>query len=505
MPYLIQKLRNLQQDVPLFSGIRRGIEREGLRVTAAGLPATTPHPKALGSKLTHPYITTDYSENLLELITPPCTKVDALLDGMKNTHQFVAEQLQDEWIWPQSLPCPLVGEIPIANYGTTPAARLKMRYREGLGLRYGREMQTIAGLHYNFSFPKSFWETWYTHMDPAHDTLQSCIDTQYFRMIRQHMRHVWILAYLFGASMAIDKSLLQDKTAPYLVPFGKTGMIAPYGCSLRLTPLGYYSAVQNELLHVRCDSLAEYMADLKAGMQLPYPPYQQLAEIYGDQAQLNTNLLQIEAEFYHPIRPKRTPMPGESALDSLAAHGVEYLEVRAIDINPLEPTGFSRQQLLFLDVYLLFCLSKPSPLFTDHKDWLNTLHKVASIGRTPGLAIMFEGQQQPLKTALLTCFDQFVEIARLLDAEQSDGRYQAAVAHFHEAVLDPSKLLSAQYHQHLEKVGDMAEAGMVLARQHKEALLSTPLPPGKTLHFQEVAKNSLEEQHKLEQDSSVQP
>lgn len=493
----------------MFSGIRRGIEREGLRVTSAGLPALTPHPEALGAKLTHPYITTDYSENLIELITPPCTKVDALLDGMKNTHQFVAEHLKDEWIWPLSLPCPLVGEIPIANYGTSQAARLKMRYREGLGLRYGREMQTIAGLHYNFSFPKSFWEIWYTHFDPAHDSLQSCIDAQYFHVIRQHMHHVWILAYLFGASPAIDKSLLKEgaKMGKYylpLQPFGKTGMIAPYGCSLRLTPMGYYSAVQNELLHIRFDSLHEYMVDLKTGMQLPYPPYQQLEAIYGKDAQLNTNLLQIEAEFYHPIRPKRTPMPGESALDSLVAHGLEYLEVRAIDINPFEPTGFSREQLLFLDVYLLYCLLKPSPLITDPKGWLNTLHEVASVGRTPGLEIVVEGKKQPLKTALLACFDQFMEIAQLLDAEQSDGRYQAAIAHFHEAVLDPSKLLSAQYQQHLERVGDITEAGMVLAKQHKQALLATPLPPDKKLHFQEVVKISLEEQEKLERDSSVQ-
>jgi glutamate--cysteine ligase len=187
------------------------------------------------------------------------------------------------------------------------------------------------------------------------------------------------------------------------------------------------------------------------------------------------------------------------------AHGVEYVEVRAIDINPFEPTGFSREQLLFLDVYLLYCLLKPSPLITEPKAWLQTLHTVASVGRKPGLEILFEGKQQPLTTALLTCFDQFMEIAQLLDLEQSDGRYQAAISHFHEAVLDPSKLLSARYQQHLEDVGDITEAGMVLAKQHKQELLATALPDDKKLHFQQVVKISLEEQAKLEQDSSVQP
>lgn len=499
MLYLIEKLRSLQNNGPLFEGIRRGIEREGLRVTADGLAAQTPHPTVLGSKLTHPYITTDYSENLIELITPPCTKVDALLEGMKQTHQFVVERLKDEWIWPQSLPGPLVGPIPIADYGTSDAARLKMRYREGLGLRYGRPMQTIAGLHYNFSLPMTFWEQWYAAVDPAHDDVQSCINTHYFHIIRQHMRHVWLLAYLFGASTIIDKTLLEERTADYLQPFGPHAFTSPLGCALRQTPMGYYSAVQHALLHIRFDSLAEYHADLKKAITTPYPPYQQLTDIYGEGAQLNSNVLQIEAEYYHPIRPKRIPMPGESALDALHARGVEYIEVRSIDINPFEPTGFSREQLLFLDVYLLFCLTGQSPLLSDAEasSWTETLHTVAAAGRTPGLQIMYEGKQQPLTAALAHCFEHLFEIARLLDNEQTDGRYVAAVAHFYEGVEDPTRLLCARYQAHMEKYGDLVSGNMALAQQHKATLQASPLPPDKQAYFKKLVAESLNAVHSV--------
>lgn len=493
MLYLIEQLRRIQCHGPLFTGIRRGIEREGLRVTADGLPAQTSHPAAFGSKLTHPYITTDYSENLIELITPPCLAVDDLLNHIQHTHQFVIEHLGDEWIWPQSLPGPLVGEIPIAQYGNSDIGRYKMRYREGLGLRYGRPMQTIAGLHYNFSLPKSFWEHWFAAIDPAHDTLQSCIDTYYFHMMRTHMRHVWILAYLFGASTIIDTSLLQQRTAPYLSRFGQDAYAAREGTSLRLTPLGYYSEVQQQQLHIRFDSLGEYIHDLKAAMDTPYPPYEALSDRYGADAQLNSHILQSEAEFYHPIRPKRTPLPGESALDALLTHGVEYLEVRAIDINPFEPIGISREQLLFLDVYLLYCLLKPSPLIScgESKAWRHVLHTVGTCGRTTHLNIHDGHKTQPLSAILTACFKDFFDIARLLDAEEDDARYQQAVAHFEQAIHNPKQLLSAQYQAHMDRHGDLRSGGMALAKQHKDALLAQRLPDSVLLHYQQISHDSL--------------
>jgi glutamate--cysteine ligase len=148
----------------LLRGIVRGYEKECLRVDVGGHIAHTPHPKALGSKLTHPWITTDYSEALLEFITPPSDDPSDPLHTLRDIHRFVAPRIGDETMWASSMPCVLGedGDIPLADYGSSNKARFKHVYREGLGLRYGRTMQTIAGVHYNWSLPQAFWEALHT-------------------------------------------------------------------------------------------------------------------------------------------------------------------------------------------------------------------------------------------------------------------------------------------------------------------------------------------------------
>src|SRR5690606_26674931 len=145
----------IRQELALLTTIQRGIEKESLRVDAEGRLALTPHPETLGSALTHSQITTDYSEALLELITQPRASVEALLQELEETHRFVARNLGDEIMWNQSMPPKLPPEedIPIGWYGTSNSGMLKHVYRRGLAHRYGKAMQCIAGIHYNFSIP----------------------------------------------------------------------------------------------------------------------------------------------------------------------------------------------------------------------------------------------------------------------------------------------------------------------------------------------------------------
>src|SRR3954466_8895039 len=136
--------------------IRRGIEKESLRVRADSKLALTPHPAALGSPLTHPHITTDFSESQLELITGVADPGDGGLGELARIHQFVYANIGDELLWASSMPCnlPADAQIPVGQYGSSHVARMKTIYRMGLSWRYGRRMQTISGIHYNFSFPE---------------------------------------------------------------------------------------------------------------------------------------------------------------------------------------------------------------------------------------------------------------------------------------------------------------------------------------------------------------
>ena len=139
-----------------LTGIRRGIEKESLRVAPDGNLSGRSHPRELGSTLTHPNITTDFSEAQLELITGVHATPEACIGQLHEIHRYVYSSLDDELLWVASMPC-FVGDdadIPVGRYGTSNIGMAKTVYRLGLGHRYGRLMQTISGIHYNFSLPE---------------------------------------------------------------------------------------------------------------------------------------------------------------------------------------------------------------------------------------------------------------------------------------------------------------------------------------------------------------
>jgi glutamate--cysteine ligase len=261
----------------VLQGIQRGFEKECLRVDPQGQLAQTPHPTSLGSKLTHPWITTDYSEALLEFITPPSKDPAFPLQFLRDIHRFTAPRLGDETMWASSMPCVLGDDhaIPLANYGSSNKAKFKHVYREGLGLRYGRQMQTIAGVHYNWSLPDAFWEALHGTCD-SQDSLQNFTSTRYFGLIRNFLRYGWLVPYLFGASPAICRSFLRGRKSDLqeLVPGTLYG---PHATSLRMSDLGYQNSAQNNL-HVSFNSLPEYTDALDAAIRTPDPYYQPAAD-----------------------------------------------------------------------------------------------------------------------------------------------------------------------------------------------------------------------------------
>ena len=155
-------LVNTREHGAALAGGRRGLEREGLRITPEGRVSARAHPQALGSALCNPHITTDYSESLLELVTPTFTDNAALSQYLADLHHFVARHLDGELLWAGSMPGEIAGEaeVPIARYGRSHRGHFKEVYRRGLQTRYGGLMQAIAGAHFNFSFPDRFWPLW---------------------------------------------------------------------------------------------------------------------------------------------------------------------------------------------------------------------------------------------------------------------------------------------------------------------------------------------------------
>ena len=281
----------------VLTGIRRGIEKESLRVKPDGMLADTPHPAGLGSALTHPHITTDFSESQLELITSVHTDVDACLAELTEIHQIVYQQLDEELLWCPSMPCglPADDDIPIGRYGNSNLGRAKTVYRQGLAHRYGKRMQTISGVHYNFSLPESVWPI-LQEADAASGPVIGYKVSAYFHLIRNFRRHSWLLLYLFGASPTVCRSFVAGRTHE-LQELKSGTLYLPGATSLRMGPLGYQSDAQASLA-VSFNSLRSYAESLNAALTRPYPPYEAIGLRKGeDYLQLGTTLLQIENEF----------------------------------------------------------------------------------------------------------------------------------------------------------------------------------------------------------------
>ena len=344
-------------------GIARGLEKESLRATADGNLSMRPHPRALGAPLTHPRITTDFSESQVELITGVHEDIEACLAELTEIHQITLADIDGESLWCTSMPCPLPADdqIPIGQYGSSFIGRTKTIYRVGLKHRYGSRMQTISGLHYNFSIPQTLWPLLQQMPGLRLDENPKRARSQgYFGLIRNFRQHSWLLLLLFGASPLVQRSFAVGM--PHILKrFGRDALGLPHATSLRMGPLGYQSDAQSRI-GASYNCLKSYAESLYDALTQPYPAYEKMGILYeGEYRQLSTSLLQIENEFYGTIRPKQPIRPKERPLAALAARGVEYVEVRLMDLDPFSPIGITAETIRFLDIFLLYCLLSDSP------------------------------------------------------------------------------------------------------------------------------------------------
>ncbi|MEM0955087.1 MAG: glutamate--cysteine ligase [Pseudomonadota bacterium] len=436
------------EQAPLLANIRRGLEKESLRILPNGRLAQTPHPAALGSALTHDFITTDYSEALLEFITPVSASIDETLQKLDDLHRFTYGEIGEELLWAASMPCVLEGDdnIPVARYGSSNIAKMKTAYRVGLGYRYGRLMQAIAGIHYNFSMPEAWWAL-AQQADGDSGAPVDYITRRYLDLIRNFRRWSWLLIYLFGISPAVCASFLRNNNDHGLVPFDEQArsLHAPYGTSLRMGDLGYQSNAQKGL-PVCYNSLDSYITTLKQAIVQPHPAYVDIGLGSADAPrQLNTSLLQIENEFYSPIRPKRVAHSGETPLGALRRDGIEYIEVRCIDVNPYLPLGIDAAQIRFMDCFLLHCLLADSAQCDEHERRriaTNTL-AIVNRGREPGLLLDADSSPQPMGQWAEEILGHVETIAMALDAADGGNHYQSSVQKQRQKVAAPDTTPSA--------------------------------------------------------------
>lgn len=475
-----------QADKNLFSSRRVGLEKETLRIDANGKIAQTDHPVALGSALCNSQITTDFSEALMEMVTPPCATVSQALDHMVGIHQFILPRLgNSESLWNTSMPCVLDGDdsIRIGQYGHSHNGIMKHVYRCGLGLRYGRRMQAIAGIHFNYSMPEQSWPIWQQIHSPSEPSAHSTQTQGYFHMTRNLMRIGWMVPYLFGASPAICQTFLPSGADSDLATLNKHTRYAPFGTSLRMGEIGYrYKEDAPIDLSVRHDNFDNYLNDIYGHVSTEHAGYKQagVRDDAGLYQQLNANKLQIENEFYSSVRPKQIPEKGEMPLLALKRTGVRYLELRSVDVNLYDPAGMNVEQLAMLELLMLFAwLADSPPLMQEEmKTNKHNVQTVAHRGREPGLTLTRNDETVTLVDWGSEVLESLAPLAQWMDANEAessiDNLYQNALKNQIAKLHDPSLTPSARVVDELDAHGSFFNMAMSVSQSHKDTLLKMP-------------------------------
>lgn len=481
---------------------RRGIEKESLRVAKGCQLAKGTHPKSLGASFTHPQITTDFSEAQLELITGVHSGITDMLNELSEIHQFVYQALGDDLLWSASMPCIIddPNDILIGQYGSSNMARLKTIYRLGLGLRYGKPMQMISGIHFNFSLSESFWRSLAT-IEGASEPLQDFKTRRFFDMIRNFQRSSWLLIYLFGASPAVSRYFPTD-SMPDLQEWDDQTLYLPYATSLRMGRIGYQSSTQDNL-RISFNDLESYSSSLMAAISDPYPPYADkgIKNEAGEYQQLSTSLLQIENEFYSPIRPKCTAKPGERPLNALTIRGVEYVEVRLMDVNPFLPMGIDESTIRFLDLFLLqsLLIDSPPDSATSIERQNHNRRRVVEEGRAPNLTLTTATGEEKMINFAEEIFANCLPLAQALDKINGTNAYMSTLTQKHVHLRFASETPSGQMMGGLEAHStSFCKLAMNQSLRNQAWFQSRPLSDETNAAMRKTAEDSLRTQHEIE-------
>lgn len=491
----------------VLHGGLKGVEKESLRVSADGFLSLQPHPTGLGSALTNRYITTDFSEALLEFVTPAFATTWEALQCICDIHQFTYSQLGEETLWSASMPCmiPEDEKIPLAKYGSSNVGRMKTIYRRGLGFRYGRQMQVIAGVHFNYSLPGEFWPVYQQVLGAKLDEEQFRSD-QYLGLIRNFRRMGWLVLYLFGASPALCKSFAGAAKAG-LQSLSADTYFEPHATSLRMSDLGYNNQNQSKI-NISLNSLDEYVDDLIKAIRTPEPAYEKIGvKVDGRYRQLNANLLQIENEFYSPVRPKRVARSGEQPTAALRRDGIEYVEIRSLDINLFDPCGINQNTMRFVEAFLIYCLLEDSPkLDKKSLDEITRNHaNTAKRGRAPDFRLSRGGEAVTLQSWAGEILCNVLAVAKVIDKQEANESYADAVRLMQKLVDDPEKTPSARVLADLKETqSGFSEYALSLSKSHNDYFASlSPLQDSRKAVFEEESAESIRRQREIEASDDI--
>ena len=470
--------------------IKRGIEKEFFRVDSDGFISKNSHPKSLGSALKNKYITTDFAEAQVELVTPTFEDIDELYDFLHSLHVFVAKNIdKDEMLWPLSMPPRIEdeSEINLGYYHQSGIGLLKHVYRRGLKVRYGATMQCVSGMHYNFSIKRNSFPALINSSD------QKDINDAYLGLIRNFKRVYWYVLAEFGQTNVVDKSFVNNRSHN-LEKLNEDDMYLKEATSLRMSEIGYQSKAQKGL-DIKYNSLSSFLEKIKSAITVPYEEFKNknLLDSNGEYHQISDGVIQIENEYYDSIRPKRSASNDMRPYELLKNFGIEYLEIRGVDISPTDITGMSKHHIRFLDLILIYCLVSPSPKITPEEKKVIDSNDYISIysGRNNEADVVIDGNKTNIELAKQKILGELKYIADFMG--ESDLFHQAIN---HVTELPKGKLPQKPFHEYGI---ELAKKNLAILKSSKEKNIDS-IKKEVALSLEELEnmpKNSIEEMNEF--------
>ncbi len=474
--------------------ILRGIERESLRVDQKGCISQKDHPKNLGSSLTSKDITTDFAEALVEFVTPTFKSAEELHNHLNLLHRFLHSEMDKEILWNFSMPCSFHDEkeIRIAEYGESNSGMLKHIYRKGLRLRYGSIMQCVSGIHYNFSISHKSWKTLNDNLN------QDYVNKKYLGAIRNVKRNFWFLLERFGASPIMNESYLHGREHS-LDRHNKDDLFLPNATSLRMSEVGYQSNIQDSL-EINYNNLDDFIDAVLKGIKTPVKEFEDIGlfDSNGVPQQISTGILQIENELYDIIRPKRSGPSGSRPATLLKEAGIEYLELRGIDINPYIPEGIDVNKMKLLDIYLVHSLISNSPFISgkEVKEIKVNQRTMVRNGRSKDVRLIQNGVLVTLSEIRNIFIDELEQIALVLE-EYSDGYLSAFNSEMSLDLLPSKRIIQEMESRKLS----FQDYGLEQSKKIAESFSSNEDQDFST--FTNSAKSSLKDLKNLQESRSM--
>lgn len=433
---MLNVIKSLEYKNKLLKG-NFGVERETLRIDREGKLALTKHPKVFECKISHPYITTDFSESQIELITPTVNTVEETYSFLNLLYDITALEIKDELLWPQSMPCSIPEDdfIPVADYGDCGNGKGASDYRKKLLKKYGGKKQLISGIHYNFSFNEELIKDLYKILGKEED-YREFRDNIYLKVVRNYLRYRWLLIYLLGGTTIMHESF-GDKCVVNLDKVSKDGFSNDGAVSYRNSECGYKNHID---LYPDYGSVKDYVTSINRF--------------------IDDKLIDSHKELYTQIRLKA--IDNTKFLESLLNDGINYLEIRSIDINPFSKAGISLEDLNFINIFTIYLLIKEESSYETWQQEAQNNQNIISMYGQMDVVLNKNGKTISKKDWALEILSEI----RVMNNELCLGK-EEVVDNMIEKVLNPKLTYAYKLSEMVKKEGFL-EGHIKLAKEYRE-------------------------------------